>query len=311
MDRLVTLFGGGGFLGRYVAQQLLKSGARVRIAQSDPRRAYAVRPLSAVGQTQFAAVDIRDADRVAKVVAGSHGVVNLVGVLKGDFDGLHVEGARNIAAAARAAGAAAMVQVSALGADPQSPSEYGRTKGEGESAVREAFPDATIVRPSILFGRDDMFVNRFAGMARLLPVLPVVRPTVKLQPVYVADVAKAIASAVLDPDTHGGKTYEFGGPQVLTMNELMSWICAETERDRMLLHIPDPVGKALAFLTGWLPGAPITWDQWQMLQRDNVVADKTNSLRAFGISPTPLAAVAESWLSQYRKHGRFAAKSPY
>jgi NADH dehydrogenase len=179
------------------------------------------------------------------------------------------------------------------------------------TAVREAFPDATIVRPSILFGRDDMFVNRFAGMARLLPVLPVVRPTVKLQPVYVADVAKAIASAVLDPDTHGGKTYEFGGPQVLTMNELMSWICAETERDRMLLHIPDPVGKALAFLTGWLPGAPITWDQWQMLQRDNVVADKTNSLRAFGISPTPLAAVAESWLSQYRKHGRFAAKSPY
>jgi NADH dehydrogenase len=308
MDRLVTLFGGGGFLGRYVAQQLFKSGARVRIAQADPRRAYSVRPLGAVGQTQFAAVDIRDPERVAMVVAGSSAVVNLVGILKGDFEGLHVEGARNIAQAARAAGAAAMVQVSALGADPLSVADYGRTKGEGELAVSEAFPGAIIIRPSIMFGRDDIFVNRFAGMARLLPVLPVIRPSVKLQPVYVADVAKAIAAAVLDPGAHAGKTYEFGGPQVLTMHELMAWICEETGRDRALLDIPDPVGKAIALLTGWAPGAPITWDQWQMLQRDNVVTDKAKGLRAFGITPTPLAALAEGWLAQYRRHGRFAAR---
>ena len=311
MDRLVTVFGGGGFLGRYVAQQLYKTRARVRVAQSDPRRAYFLKPLSAVGQTQFAAVDIRDPGRVAAVVAGSDAVVNLIGILEGDFDALHVDGARNIAEACRAAGVPSLVHVSAIGADPDSLSAYGRSKGEGEAAVRAAFPSATIIRPSILFGPEDNFINRFAGLARLLPLLPVVRPSVRLQPVYVANVGKAVAAAALDPRTHGGKLYELGGPQVLTMHELMAWICRTTGRNRALVDIPDKAGALIATLTGWLPGAPITWDQWLMLQQDNVVSDKAKGLKAFNIPPTPLAAIAEGWLATYRRHGRFAAKSPY
>jgi uncharacterized protein YbjT (DUF2867 family) len=311
MARLVTLFGGGGFLGRYVAQHLFATGVRVRVVQTDPRRAYFLRPLSAVGQTQFVAGDIRDADRVAAAVEGSDAVVNLVGVLKGDFDGIHVDGARNVAAACAAAGVGSLVHLSAIGADPASPSNYGRSKGEGEEAVRAAFRGATILRPSILFGREDNFVNRFAGLARLAPVLPVVRPGTRFQPVYAADVGKAVTAAALDPGTHGGKTYELGGPQVLTMRQLIEWICQTTGRDRTLIDVPDPAAAALARLVGWLPFAPITWDQWLMLQTDNVAAPGAPGLKAFSIPATPLAAVAEGWLTSYRKHGRFAAKSPY
>jgi NADH dehydrogenase len=312
-DRLVTLFGGGGFLGRYVAQQLCSSGraTRVRVAQRDPRSAFFLKPLGAVAQIQFAAVDIRNRERVAAAIQGSDAVVNLVGILKGNFRQVHIEGARNIAEACAAAGVASLVHVSAIGADPRSPSEYGRSKGEGEEAVQAAFPRATIIRPSILFGREDSFINRFAGLARLSPVLPVMRGDARFQPVYVADVARAIAAAALDPRTHGGKLYELGGPQVLTMRELMQWICRTTGRKRPLVEVPDAVGAAMASLLGWLPGAPITWDQWLMLQQDNVVAQRVNGLKAFGISPTPLASVAEGWLTSYRRHGRFAARSPY
>ena len=309
MDRLVTVFGGGGFLGRYVAQQLFKARERVRIAERDPRRAYYLKTQGGVGRTQFVAVDVRHPDRVAAAVAGSDAVINLVGILKGDFEGVHVEGARTIAAACRAAGVRSLVQVSAIGADPESPSAYGRSKGEGEQAVRAAFPAATIIRPSFLFGVDDNFINRFARMVRLAPVLPVIRPGVNMQPVWVADAAKAIAAAALDPKAHGGSTYELGGPQVLTMRELMAWICQATGRRRPLLPIPDPIGKLLAQLTGWLPGAPITRDQWLMLQQDNVVAPKAKGLKAFGIAPTPMAVVAQDMLTSYQRHGRFTVKS--
>jgi NADH dehydrogenase len=310
-DRVVTLFGGGGFLGRYAAQALLRTGARLRVVQRDPRRAFFLRPLAAVGQIQFAAADIRDSGKVRAAAAGSDAVVNLVGILKGDFEGIHAAGARNVAEAAAAAGAAALVHVSAIGADPDGESAYGRTKGEGEEAARAAFPGATIVRPSILFGREDDFVNRFAGLARLAPVLPVISGGTKFQPVYVADVGRAVAGAALDPRSHGGETYELGGPQVLTMREIMEWVCEETGYARPLVDVPDPVGKLLARLTGWLPGAPITWDQWLMLRRDNVVSPGAKGLEAFGLGKTPLAAVAEGWLASYRRHGRFAAKSPY
>ncbi len=310
-DKLVTLFGGGGFVGRYVAQQLYRLGVRVRIAQSDARRAFFLKPLGALGQTQFVAVDVRNPDQVAAAVKGSDAVVNLVGVLKGDFQGLHVEGARNVAEAAAAAGVSALVQVSAIGADPESPSAYGRSKGEGEIAVRQAFPGATIMRPSIVFGREDNFINRFAGMARLMPVLPVMRGAAKFQPVYAGDLGKAISAAALDPRTHAGKTYELGGPQVLTMRELNEWIVEATGHNRTIVDIPDAVGRLIARLTGWLPGAPITWDQWLMLQQDNVVSDPERGLRAFGITPTPLVAVSEGWLTAYRRSGRFAAKQPY
>lgn len=309
MDRLVTLFGGGGFLGRYVAQALYGKGVRVRIAQRDPRQAYFLKPLGGLGQTQFVRADINDPASVAAAVAGSDAVINLVGILKGPFSRVHVDGARNIAEAAAAAGVGSLVHVSAIGADPASPSAYGSSKGKGEEAVRAAFPGATILRPSTVFGREDNFINRFAAMARMMPVLPVVRGDAKFQPVYVADVGHAAADALLDPDAHAGKTYELGGPQVLTMRALNRWICDMTGRNRLLVDVPDPLAAAMARLAGWAPGAPITWDQWLMLQRDAIVSPDAKGFEAFGIRPTPLAAVAEGWLTFYRRKGRFAVRS--
>lgn len=311
MDRLVTLFGGGGFLGRYVAQALLDAGARLRIVQRDPGSAYFLKPLAGLGQIQFVAADIRDGERVRAAARGSEAVVNLVGILRGDFEAVHVRGARNVAEAATAAGASALVHISAIGADPEGPSAYARSKGEGEAAVREAFPGATIIRPSLVFGREDNFVNRFAGLARISPVLPVVRGTMKMQPVYAADAARAVAAAALDPQSRAARVYELGGPQVMTMRELVQWICRTTGRGRTLVDIPDPAAALLARLTGWLPGAPLTHDQYLMLCRDSVVSPGAQGLEAFGIPGTPLIAVAEGWLTAYRRHGRFAAKSPY
>jgi uncharacterized protein YbjT (DUF2867 family) len=310
-DRVVTLFGGGGFLGRYSAQAVFRTGARVRVAQRDPRGANFLHPLAAVGQLQLVPVDIRDPEAVRSAVRGSDAVVNLVGILKGDFEGIHVDGARNVGEAAAAAGTGSLVHVSAIGADPDSESAYGRSKGQGEAAVRAAFPGATILRPSVLFGREDNFVNRFAGMARLAPVLPVISGGTRFQPVYAADVGRAVTAAALDPRGHGGRTYELGGPQVLTMRELMEWVCEATGHGRPLIDIPDAVGRLIARTTGWLPGAPITWDQWLMLRSDNVVSPGAPGLEAFGLPRTPLAAVSDGWLTRYRRHGRFAAKSPY
>ena len=311
-DRLVTLIGGGGFVGRYVAQALFARGQRVRIVERDPRRAFFLKPLAGLGQIQFAAADVTDRGTIARAVQGSDAVVNLVGILKGDFDAVHREGAGNVAEAAAAASAEALVHVSAIGADPESESRYGRSKAEGEAAVRAVFPSATIVRPSVAFGQEDHFINRFAAMARLLPVVPVIRGGWRLQPVHVADVGRAIALAAVDPRSHGGKTYELGGPQVLTMLELNRWIAEATGRgSKPIVPIPDPVAGFLARAAGWLPGAPVTGDQWLMMQRDNVVSDGAAGFEAFGISPSPLAAIAEGWLTAYRRSGRFAAKSPY
>ncbi|MES2495429.1 MAG: complex I NDUFA9 subunit family protein [Pseudomonadota bacterium] len=308
MSRLVTLFGGGGFLGRYVAQELLKTGARVRIAQRDPSQALFLKPLGGLGQTQFVPASITKPDTIALAVAGADAVVNLVGILKGDFDTIQRKGAANVASAAKAAGVDSLVHVSAIGADPESASAYGRSKGEGEAAVREAFAGATIVRPSILFGQEDDFLNRFAAM-QALPFVPVLRGAVKFQPVWVADVAKAIAAAALDPAVYGGKTYEFGGPEVVTMAELNAWLAKATGHNPTYVPVPDAIGAVLATVAGMLPGAPITRDQWLMLQSDNVVAPGMKGLEAFGIKPTPMEAVALSWLVSYRSHGRFAQQT--
>ena len=309
--RLVTLFGGGGFLGRYVAQALYKTGARVRIVQRDPRSAYFLKPLGGLGQTQFVAADIRNPRQVRAAVQGSDAVVNLVGILKGNFEAIHIDGAANVAETCAVEGAGSLVHISAIGADPNSPSRYGSSKGEGEQAVQAAMPSATIMRPSVLFGREDNFINRFAGLSRLSPILPVIRGQTKFQPVYAADVGKAVAAAALHPRDHGGKTYELGGPQVLTMRELMEWIDETTGWGRHVVDVPDSVANFLASVFGWLPGAPITSDQWLMLQRDNIVSPGSEGLRHFGIAPTPLAAVSEGWLTAYRRGGRFAAKQPY
>jgi len=308
-DRLITLFGGGGFVGRYVAQALFKAGARVRIAERDPRRAFFLKPLCGLGQIQFFRAEIGDRGAVAAAVHGADAVVNLVGVLGGDLEAIHIDGARNIAEAAAAAAVPALVHVSAIGADPESESAYGRSKSEGEAAVRTAFPRATIVRPSIVYGPEDDFINRIARMAQLLPALPVIRGGWRLQPVFAADLGKAIARAALDPAPFAGATFELGGPQVLTMAELNRWICRATGRNRAIVEIPDSLGRMMARLTGWLPGAPISWDQWLMMARDNVASGP--GFEAFGIRPAPLAAVAEDWLTLYRRHGRFARLSTY
>jgi NADH dehydrogenase len=305
MDDLVVLFGGGGFLGRYVAQELLRMGARVRVAERDPTDAYFLKPLGGLGQSQSVAADVTKPESVRRVVQGATAVINLVGILKGRFDDIHVAGARNVAEAAAAAGAKALVQISAIGADPSAPSGYGRSKGQGEAAVRAAFPGATIIRPSIVFGPEDDFVNRFAQLISRVPVLPVIRGGVKFQPAWVVDVARAVAKAALDPATFGGKTFELGGPQTLTMAELNAWIAQAIGCKPAMAALPDSLGSLMARF-GFLPGAPITRDQWLMLQYDNVVAPGAAGFDAFGIDPAPLAAVAPKWLVRYRKHGRFS-----
>jgi len=301
--QLIIVLGGGGFLGRYVVQRLLARGARVRIAEREPRKALFLKPLGGLGQTQFVAADVRDAASVARAVQGSDAVINLVGAFD-DMVAVQADGARHVAAAAKSAGARALVHISAIGADSDSPSAYGRSKGDGEAAVRKAFPGAAILRPSILFGREDNFINRFATMIRFLPVVPVVAPQTKFQPVYVGDVADAVL-ATLGEDA-AGNMFELGGPQVLTMLDLQRWIAAATGRKRLFVEMPDMVSGALATGLGWAPGAPITKDQWLMLQRDNVVAAGAAGLGQLGITPTSLAAVADGWLVQYRRHGRFA-----
>jgi NADH dehydrogenase len=307
MARLVTVFGGAGFIGRYVVQALLREGVRVRVVGRDPQRAFFVKPLGGLGQTQFIAADITKPATVARALAGSDSVVNLVGVLSSAYEAIHVAGARTVAEEAAKAGAAALVHMSAIGADADSPSAYGRSKGEGEAAVRAAFPHATILRPSIVFGAEDEFVNRFARMMQFSPMVPVISGGTRFQPVYVADVASAVALAALDPDAHGGHVYELGGPEVLTMTELNQRIAALIGRAPAFLELPDSIGEGLARF-GFLPGAPITMEQWRMLRRDNVVAANAEGLAALGIAPTPLASVAPRWLVRYRRHGRFGSE---
>ena len=302
---LVTVFGGGGFIGRYVCECLFKSGIRVRVAERHPRRAFFLQPLAAVGQLDLMPADITRRDSVAQAVAGASSVVNLVGTLKGDFEELQAEGAGLAAEEAKRAGAGALVQVSAIGADPESQSRYGASKGHGEARVKAAFAKATIIRPSLVFGPEDQLTNRFATLMSRLPVYPVIAPKTRFQPVYVRDLAKAIAAAALDPKAHAGKTYEIAGPEILTMRQLTERIAGLAGLSPSLVDMPDVAADALSYL-GFLPGAPLTRDQWLMLKTDNVAAK--NGLKAFGIEPTPLAAVAPEWLGRFREGGRFAAR---
>jgi NADH dehydrogenase len=305
-EELVTVFGGGGFIGRYVCEFLLKSGVRVRIAQRNPEQAYAIQPLAQVGQLGLQRADVTNADSVRHAVRGVSAVINLTGVFGGKMRSVHVDGARNIAEAARDAGAQALVHISAIGADARAESGYGRTKGEGEEAVRKAFPNATIVRPSLVFGTEDELTNRFAGMAQL-PFLPVIAAESKFQPVYVRDLGKAIGMAALEPQRFGGETFELGGPQVMSMLDLHKAILEITGQKTEIMRLPDLFGRLLSYL-GPIPGAPLTRDQWLMLQRGSVPSGSLPGLKAFGIKPMPLAAVGDEWLGRFRKGGKFAGR---
>ena len=303
-ERQVTVVGASGFIGRYVVQELCRQGLRVRAVCRHTQRALFLKPLGELGQVEIIAADILKPESLAPAVAGADEVINLVGTLKGRFESIHADAAEALARLAQQAGASAFVQVSAIGADADSPSRYGRSKADGEARVKHAFPGATIIRPSVVFGPEDNFINRFARMVSLLPIVPVVKPEARFQPVWVGDVARAVALAAADSRQYAGKTFELGGPRTYALRELVEWIAGVIRCRRLFLPLPDTASEGLAAL-GFLPGAPITKDQWLMLQRDNVVAKGAKGLEAFGMVPVSLEAAAPEWLVRYRKHGRF------
>lgn len=306
--KVVVLLGGSGFFGRHVAQELLARGARLRIVSRNPQRAFALKTLGNLGQVQFGRVDVTRPDTLAPAFAGADAVVNLAGAFSGNLDALQGTGAGRIAAEAKAAGVQAFVHISALGGNADSFVDYARTKAEGEAAVLAAFPQAAILRPAILFGPDDNFVNRFAGLISAMPVMPVFGPEAKLQPVFVDDAAEAVVAALADPGAHGGKTFEIAGPDVISMLDFNRKIAKAAGRRRLFAELPDAVSGAIASLTGWLPGAPITSDQWQLLKAGNVASGKLPGLKELGITARPLELYLDRWLVRYRKHGRFADK---
>jgi NADH dehydrogenase len=313
MARLITIVGGSGFIGRVLVERLARDGHRIRVAVRNRARAMRLKPLADLGQIAILSADLRAPASLDAAMDGADAAINLVGILapsgSATFEAIHARGAGAAARAAAASGARAFVHVSAIGADPQSPSAYGRSKAEGERLVREAFPSAAIVRPSLVFGPDDGFTNRFAGLIATFPVVPVIAPQTRFQPVYVGDVAEAIARA-LDRQFEGAsaETYELGGPDILTMREIYVFLNRETGRNKRLIDVPDAAARLLARF-GSLPGAPITMDQYRMLGRDNVADPALPGLDALGIEPTALAAVAGQWLGRYRPGGRFAPKA--
>ena len=317
--RIATVFGGSGFIGRYLVQRLTRNGWTVRVAVRHPARALFLKPMGAVGQITPVAASLRHDASIAAAVAGADAVVNLVGVLHDrgaqSFAAIHADGAGRVARAATAAGVERFVQMSAIGADPASPAAYARTKAAGEQAVRAAFPAAAIARPSIVFGPEDSFFNRFATLARFAPALPLIGGGKTLfQPVYVGDVADALLRLVEDPAT-AGRTYELGGPRVYSFRALLELMLREIGRRRLLVPLPFGLASFQAGLLELLdratcqilPPPPLTRDQVRLLMRDNIVSDGSLTLADLGIRPTALELVIPGYLARYRPGGRFAA----
>lgn len=303
-DKLVTIFGGSGFIGRHVAEDLLQHNARVRIASRNPQEAFSLKPLAKLGQLQFARCNLLDEASVRACVDGSHAVVNLVGSFEGDLMKLMGEAAGTLAKAAKEAGTHSFVQISAIGADRDGETEYAQAKALGEELVRGAFPEATILRPSILFGPDGGILQMFAGLISSFPVLPVFAPDSPLQLVHVDDVAAAIARVLVDPAEHAGKTYELAGPDRWTMLDLNQRIAKAQRRKRTFLPMPDRASAAFAAV----PGTPMNMDQWRMLKQGSTADGDCPGFDALGIQPRPLELVIERYMVHFRKHGRFADK---
>jgi len=309
MTSLVTVFGGSGFIGRNVVRALAKAGYRIRVAVRYPNLAHYLPPMGTVGQIQLMKCNVNDAAQVARAMQGADAVINLVGVLYSrgaqSFDALQAEAPGTIAMAAKAAGAARFVQMSSIGADAESESGYARSKAEGERVVREEFPAATILRPSIVFGPEDGFFNKFAGMARMLPFLPLIGGGhTKFQPVFVGDVADAIVTCLSDPATQG-KTYELGGPAVYSFKELMQFILRETHRSRPLLPVPFFLASLKAMFLQFMPTPLLTPDQVTLLKSDNVVSPGTLTLKDLGIVPDSIEAVVPAYLYRFRPKGEY------
>lgn len=308
--KVVTVIGGSGFFGKHLAQELLSRGARLRVASRNPERSYTLKPLGNLGQVTFERCDVTRPQTLASVIQGSDVVINLVGAFKGDLDAIQIDGAANIAKAASQAGVDALVHVSAIGGDAKSAVAYARTKAEGELAVLAAFPSATIVRPSLLFGADDNFIQLFARLVSRFKVLPVFAPEAKLQPLFVDDAAKAISAILAAPTTHAGKVFELGGPETITMLDLNRRIAEAQGRKRSFIELPDSAGSILAKIAGFLPGAPINGDQYALLRAGSVTSGAHLGFSELGISPRPLNLFLDRWMVAYRRFGRFTESKP-
>jgi len=311
-ETLVTVFGGSGFLGRHVVRALAKRDYRIRVAVRRPELAGHLQPVGRVGQIHPVQANVRNAASVQSVVRDSQIVVNLVGILtpsgEQTFEAVQSRASGTVAKAAADIGAR-VVHVSAIGADEHSASVYARTKAAGEQAVLAAAPSATIMRPAVVFGPEDEFTNRFAALARMSPVLPLIGGDTRMQPVYVGDVATAVADAV-DGKTKAGATYELGGPEILTMREIMQYILDTTDRDRALLPLPFGLARFQAFFLQFAPGAlKLTPDQVELLKTDKVVSDAAKAagltLQGLGIAPDSMEAIAPQYLWRFRPMGQF------
>jgi NADH dehydrogenase len=292
--RVATVFGGSGFIGRYVVKRLAQQGYVVRVAVRDPEAALFLKPMGAVGQVVPLYASVTNEPTVHRAVEGAEVVVNLVGLLAespaASFQAVHAEGAARIARIAAATGVSRLIQISAIGADPDSPSRYASTKGRAEQAVLAAFPRATILRPSLVFGLEDKFFNRFAEIARLSPIMPVISGDTKMQPVFVADVADAVMAALVS-SASCGKIYELGGPRVWTFREILAFILKQTRRNRKLVDMQH------------VPGKPLTPDQLLLLSKDNIVSPGALGLADLGINATPVELVVPDYLSRYQPGG--------
>lgn len=306
---VVTVFGASGFLGRHLVQRLARQGYRIRAAVRQPGTAHFLRPMGETGQIQPIQANIRSDASVRRLVEGAEAVINLVGILhergRQSFEALHVDGPARIAAHAQASGVKRLVHVSALGADPHAPSAYARSKAAGEAALRERFADAIILRPSILFGPEDRFFNRFAAMARISPVLPLIGGGhTRLQPLFVGDAAEAARRALERPDAPG-RLYELGGPRSYTLREILDLVLQVTERRRLLLPVPFWAARMLGQTLSLLPNPPLTEEEVRLLERDNVVAPDAADIRSLGIEPVAAEVILPTYLVRYRKAGAF------
>jgi len=317
MSKLVTIYGGSGFVGRYIARRMAKAGWRVRVAVRRPNEALFVRPYGVVGQVEPVLCNIRDDNSVRAALRGADAVVNCVGVLvesgKNGFDAVQSEGAERVARLAAEEGVLRMVQISAIGADMEADSDYARSKGEGEAGVLKHMPQAVILRPSIMFGAEDSFFNRFAGMTRMGPILPVVGADTRFQPVYVDDVAKAAEKAVLGLAAPG--IYELGGPDVDTFRGLMQRMLKVVHRRRLVLNMPWVVARVMAFgfdmlqavSLGLFTNCMLTRDQVKNLRHDNVVGADAKGFAELGITPVTMEAVLPDYLWRFRPSGQYDA----
>ncbi|MEX0280223.1 MAG: complex I NDUFA9 subunit family protein [Arenibacterium sp.] len=316
MSKLVTIYGGSGFVGRYIARRMAKQGWRVRIAVRRPNEAMFVKPYGVVGQVEPVLCNIRDDASVAQVMLGADAVVNCVGILsengRNRFDTVQAEGAGRVARIAAEQGVESLVHISAIGADAESKSNYARSKAEGEAAIQSHFPAAVILRPSIIFGAEDEFFNRFASMATLSPVIPLVGAGTRFQPVYVDDVARA-AEIALTKGCDAG-VYELGGAEVASFRQLITQMLAIIRRRRVVIGLPFWIGRIMAFSFdmlqatsgGLFSNSVLTRDQLKNLAKDNVVAPDARGLKEFGITPTTMTAVLPDYLWRYRPSGQYS-----